>query len=167
MSRILRCSKCQVDQPVSEFSPRPLRARGYNSQCKACVRAFSAAYRRRLGMRRQEDIPRLSEEERRERRAQYQKQYLEDHREERNAYHRAYSQRAERRAFEKARRQTPHYLAYAAVARNLRSGRLERPGGCIACGEICKPRAYLDDFAKPLDPIWLCASCHDSLPKPS
>lgn len=51
--------------------------------------------------------------------------------------------------------------AYDAVRRALGRGDLTRPDACGACG--CSDRrieAHHDDYAKPLDVCWLCASCH-------
>lgn len=51
--------------------------------------------------------------------------------------------------------------AHAAVAAAVRSGVLERAASCEDCGAECAPlQAHHEDYAAPLDVIWLCASCH-------
>src|SRR5215813_2723421 len=47
--------------------------------------------------------------------------------------------------------------AHAAVARALRTGRLER-GSCVVCGGVAL--AHHADYAKPLAVEWLCARHH-------
>lgn len=47
--------------------------------------------------------------------------------------------------------------AHRALQREVRAGRIMRQP-CIHCGE--KARAHHDDYAKPLDVIWLCPAHH-------
>lgn len=42
----------------------------------------------------------------------------------------------------------------------LRKGELVRPDRCTACGEPAFVQAHHEDYAKPLDVVWLSASCH-------
>lgn len=39
-------------------------------------------------------------------------------------------------------------------------GRLVRPDVCERCGKTGEIHAHHEDYAKPLDVIWLCLSCH-------
>jgi hypothetical protein len=52
------------------------------------------------------------------------------------------------------------YHAHHAVANALRNGSLIRPFHCSSCLLECKPQAHHEDYAKPLEVIWLCRPCH-------
>jgi Bacillus phage endonuclease len=52
------------------------------------------------------------------------------------------------------------HAARARVHDALKRGKLVRPDHCILCGKKCKPHAHHDDYAKPLEVIWLCSPCH-------
>jgi hypothetical protein len=47
-----------------------------------------------------------------------------------------------------------------AVSNALRDGRLIRPNRCSECSSICIPESHHKNYAKPLEVIWLCRSCH-------
>lgn len=49
--------------------------------------------------------------------------------------------------------------AYRAVNRAVASGRLTKPDRC-GCGRNARVAAHHDDYARPLDVIWLCGACH-------
>lgn len=44
----------------------------------------------------------------------------------------------------------------------VHSGKIHRPNYCSKCGEGCIPHGHHTDYKKPLDVVWLCASCHRS-----
>lgn len=46
------------------------------------------------------------------------------------------------------------------VSRAIKSGQLVRPNACEQCGASKKLDAHHDDYGKPLQVRWLCASCH-------
>lgn len=52
--------------------------------------------------------------------------------------------------------------AHDACKNALASGRLVRPDRCEDCGAICKPHGHHEDYAKPLDVVWLCRPCHSA-----
>lgn len=59
-----------------------------------------------------------------------------------------------------------HKNAYMAVDAAVKCGVLIKPTVCSGCGcsdEECRIEAHHYDYAKPLDVIWLCASCHDKI----
>lgn len=43
---------------------------------------------------------------------------------------------------------------------HIKSGRLVRPCKCSACLKKCTPEAHHEDYAKPLEVVWLCFKCH-------
>lgn len=54
-------------------------------------------------------------------------------------------------------------LAQGAVKRAVAKGVLIPPTECSRCNTPCKPRAHHPDYDKPLEVIWLCASCHNDV----
>lgn len=50
--------------------------------------------------------------------------------------------------------------AHKAVYDAVKRGRLKRPETCSICNSECKPEAHHEDYARPLDVIWLCGDCH-------
>lgn len=49
---------------------------------------------------------------------------------------------------------------YKAVERAVYKGELIRSEKCEICNEICYTQGHHNDYTKPLDVVWLCASCH-------
>jgi len=50
--------------------------------------------------------------------------------------------------------------AHDAVSRAERQGRLHRPAACQRCGIIGKTHAHHDDYAQPLQVLFVCRPCH-------
>lgn len=50
--------------------------------------------------------------------------------------------------------------AKARVRYAVLTGDIIRPEACQKCAHHCRPQAHHEDYAKPLDVQWLCASCH-------
>lgn len=59
-----------------------------------------------------------------------------------------------------ARRDPVRRKASMAVYNAIRRGKLIRPEACSECGAACRPDAHHDDYAKPLEVVWLCRPCH-------
>lgn len=51
------------------------------------------------------------------------------------------------------------YRAHTLVSNAIRSGKLH-PEPCCECGSLENTHAHHDDYAKPLNIRWMCASCH-------
>lgn len=45
----------------------------------------------------------------------------------------------------------------------VKSGKLICPDKCTSCGNLSKIEAHHEDYTKPLDVVWLCKKCHQSL----
>jgi len=60
------------------------------------------------------------------------------------------------------------HLSGRVVAKALKDGTLTRPSLCSACGKDpgvglrgrTKIHAHHTDYARPMDVVWLCGSCH-------
>jgi len=51
--------------------------------------------------------------------------------------------------------------AHYKVNKAIKSGKISVPNGCSKCSrENIRPHAHHPDYDKPLNIIWLCASCH-------
>lgn len=65
--------------------------------------------------------------------------------------------RKSRRA--EARRRDKHNVNKKVLAA-IKSGKLIRPDGCEDCGKQGRIEGHHEDYAKPLEVIWLCPRCH-------
>jgi hypothetical protein len=54
---------------------------------------------------------------------------------------------------------TPQQSAWYVTTEAIRKGQLLRPKAC-ACGVTERIEAHHDDYAKPLEILWLCRKCH-------
>ena len=52
------------------------------------------------------------------------------------------------------------WRAQQAINRAVKSGKAQKPGVCQSCGAKGPVQAHHDDYTKPLDVQWICASCH-------
>lgn len=72
------------------------------------------------------------------------------------------------RKYKMAHREEHNARARAKYA--VKTGVLVRPSACEFCKCECKPQAHHKDYSKPLEVIWICASCHrfahSALPHP-
>ena len=140
-----QCFICQEWLPISEFYRHKEMADGHLNKCKECTK---------LGVRnnRQENIDYYREYDRTRSReggdrritpltSDQQKQHT-------AAYRAKYPEK---------------YMAHTAVNNAVRDGRLYKPDYCEECGNYCNPEAHHEDYAYPLEVIWLCKSCHGLL----
>ncbi len=42
----------------------------------------------------------------------------------------------------------------------VRAGKIQRASACSNCGTIGKVEGHHEDYARPLDVVWLCRRCH-------
>jgi hypothetical protein len=47
----------------------------------------------------------------------------------------------------------------------IRKKTLTRPNKCSFCLVECTPQAHHEDYSQPLDVVWLCARCHNLIPR--
>jgi len=141
----MTCRICQMMKPESEFYRNSRNQRLY-TDCKECNCAKRRAHRAaNLGYYRDYDRARANTPERIAGRASYNSS--DAGRETSNKRVRAYIARNPQKK-----------RATQAVNHAVRTGRLIRQP-CEVCGEV-KAQAHHDDYSKPLDVRWLCATHH-------
>lgn len=129
------CKRCGNRKPRSDFYAAS-NSRGFDSSCKDCRKLV-------IRKRRNDNID-----------------YV-------RAYDRARGKTEKRKLDSiirnRKRRKDPdgYMAAHNAVARALRSGRIERQPCCM-CGTTEKIHAHHDDYMKPLEVMWLCVVHHKS-----
>lgn len=140
------CFTCQQDKPVNEFGKRTASPDGLAAKCKDCQRAYDKA--------RANNPDRVAAREAyaktnagREARRRAQRKYAEGHRQEATDRCRDY------RAKNKKKSRAHDLVAYA-----IRIGTLIKQP-CEVCGKDSHV-AHHDDYDKPLDVRWLCATHH-------
>lgn len=141
------CAKCGLAQPPGNFYVDSGK-RGHGSTCKMCCAARVAAYR---AARPEWELAR-------------QKRYRERNREKRRAANRASRAAHRDQVLEYQRQRRANepikVLAWSAVSRAVRTGKLIRPSACGDCGAESRIEAHHPDYTKPLEVLWLCKACH-------
>ena len=140
------CTVCGVTSDVAEFY------KGVNRRCKECHkqkvrenRAEKADYYRTYDAHRYQSDPKV-----RARHKRYQATEA--------------GKAAMRKARAKWMNEKPEARAAHVILGNaVRDGRVVKPTVCTNCG--CKPKrrnmhAHHEDYALPLDVIWICSTCH-------
>ena len=140
------CKVCGVTSDVAEFYD------GVNTRCKECHkqkvrknREEKSDYYREYDAIRYQNDPRVKERHKRYQSTDRGKNSM------RKARRKWINKKPEARA------------AHIILGNAVRDGRLEKPKECSCCGSIPKRRnmhAHHNDYAKPLDVIWLCSQCH-------
>lgn len=139
------CFKCGIEKPKSEFYAHKRMADGLLGKCKDCTRSDSEA-RRAI----KETDPRWMAKE-------LDRHALKSRRMRLNGS--AYKPTKEEKQAYQIKHRTKYpdkYKAKCAVNNAIRDGRL-KPHPCH-CG--AKAQAHHDDYSRPLDVVWLCASHH-------
>ena len=144
-----KCFKCGELKSLSDFYVHKQMADGHLNKCKECTKLDSFG-------RTEEEIKRRKERDRNrpnaKERTQKNKERLLQNPEK---YKKACEQRNEWAKKNKHKRN-----AHCKVARALLNGVLTRPLKCEKCGKETKIEAHHDDYAKPLEVLWLCTECH-------
>ncbi len=157
-----RCSKCLRDLSLDNFHLSRTKQYGRTNLCKSCVAQYSRDRRRKKG-----DVLRRAERNyaraNRDRRIAYGRKYNAEHREELRQksrdYHRGNTQQWQKYAKADARQDPVRLAAYTVLRKARRHGVInEMP--CIRCGSMLNLHAHHEDYSKPLEVEWLCASCH-------
>lgn len=142
MTDLRTCARCSATLPLDEFPRGQGKPLGRGYACKACERERAA--------RRRAEQPASI--------AAARARYLERNPDAQREATRRYRQRNPGR--NPGTRDPIQRRAHQAVHRALKRGALVRPSSCEDCGREGAPQAHHDDYERPLDVRWLCASCH-------
>lgn len=126
------CFKCRKTKPLTDFYKHKQMADGHLGKCKECAREDVRLHRRENDSVREYDRQRAKTPKRK-----------------------AYAGAVARRWNKK---NPLGYKAHYFVSNAVRDGRLKRLP-CEKCGEA-RSHAHHEDYANPLDVVWLCAKCH-------
>ena len=164
------CSTCETMKPVADFYRDRSGSGGYRSKCKACTLATVKRYCTTEAGREKRRLWAASTKGRAKQRRFYRS---ERSRKWREAWRQTEDGRKSILASSRiARQRRPAAKnAHNTLFRALRNGSIKRPDSCSRCE--CSPRkgvdgrilihAHHNDYAKPLDVVWLCSQCHANL----
>ncbi len=144
------CRKCGVTKPLGDFYVHRAMTDGHLNECKECVKA-------RVKARYDAEPEKIKAYERErwelpERRAAV---YASIRR----------ARIADPERFAEYQRKTAARFperkkARATVNNAIRDGRMKKPSTCSGCQQRIRIQAHHEDYAKPLEVIWLCTKCH-------
>lgn len=159
-----KCNTCLIEKPLDEFYKDTRSPNGNRiPRCKKCMSEnYKARYPEQKSIIAARNTVYI--EANRDRVAERQKRYREVHASDISArmagYHQTPKGKEVRRSAVKRSRKLHKDKANARnkTQTAIRSGRLV-PMPCEHCGAPYK-HAHHEDYSRPLDVIWLCASCH-------
>lgn len=147
------CHGCHRVLPLAEYGQSARARDGLQTQCRECM----AQRQRREFVANPEGVRAKSR--------RYRARHLDEVRERNRIRHQ--QRRPEQRMDEVERvrawrERTPGaHKAHMTLEYAIRSGRLERPSECSACGAQGRIHGHHHHgYSDPLDVVWLCAPCH-------
>jgi hypothetical protein len=172
-----KCSKCCTEKPLSEFYENRHVRSGYFARCKTCVKGFQSAWNRTVAGK---ECIRKFREENPDKWIAYNEAYGKSKKgkESRKKYKTSVRGKEVKKKYllrryggesglRKARREkldkhrTPEKaVAWDKAYRAIQAGKIIRVP--CTCGNP-NSEAHHEDYSKPLDVIFLCASCHQKL----
>ena len=143
------CFKCSAIKPLEEFYKHKGMGDGHLNKCKECTKldTFGRTYEE-IEKRKERDRNRPNKEDR----VTKNKVRLEN---DPIAKRKNNEQKNEWCKKNKEKRN-----AHLRVSRAVMNGTIKREYNCSACSYDIKVEAHHEDYAKPLEVIWLCSKCH-------
>lgn len=163
------CTKCGRDLPPEAYYTQVNHKDRLSSRCKECVRADTKANKAKRDPEQEANRLRQWAKDNHERKLEMQKKYRQTHVDKLRRYGREKAKCRRRDnpgvcAESVAAYRSRHPEAVAAVNavhHAKRRGELVAPDVCERCGaDELAIHAHHEDYSKPLEVIWLCASCH-------
>jgi hypothetical protein len=139
------CKRCKATKPLSEFYKTRLGSAKHYSRCKECTKAVVRAYREAGGERYKEYCRKKQKEPK--------------HVEARREYMRARPELHKRINAKWVAANPEKVKARRAVEHAIKKGKLEKLP-CSVCGSFYRTHGHHEDYSKPLDVNWLCATHH-------
>jgi len=150
-----QCFKCGRIKRLSSFYTHQEMADGHLGKCKDCARRDARDHRTaNLEKVRAYDRQRATLPQRVALRAKIAKRWKTD------------PKLRQRIALQKAawgRRNQERRAAHVLLGNALRSGRVMKPSKCATCGAKGQVHGHHEDYAAPLNVVWLCRKCHARL----
>lgn len=131
------CSQCGLSKESEEFQTRLASPDGLTAACRKCLRVYDAkrAYNpNRIAARRRNAIKRGAN------------------------ITAKIKDEAWKRDWQTANK--PKRQAHVLVGNAVRDGLLKKPDVCERCGDVGSIHAHHENYACPLDVMWLCSICH-------
>lgn len=141
------CRQCNRNLPIEDFYIHARMADGRLNKCKTCVKT-------RVAVHREANLDRIQAYDRSRADAPHRvakRQEIATHLP--TQVKRIYQKKYRHKYPTKAR-------ARSVFARARRKGLVIKPADCQQCGTVKRLHAHHDDYSKPLEVRWLCASCH-------
>lgn len=151
------CGRCKKKKDLENF--RKLKSGNFESYCFDCKKEYKRKYIEKI-KKDPNRVKKLKEQEKKYRlkRVKKQSDYFKGWYK-KNKHKRNYHERNLivnewiKKNPEKAEAQ---YLINYAISK----GKIKRKEKCAVCNFVCKTHAHHEDYLKPYDVIFLCASCH-------
>lgn len=151
MTEFVKCTKCKVERPRTEFHKEPKKRNGLKSICKECGRSYSREWARQ-NKRENAEKARRWREANPDRVRENTRKWQSENMDLLGQISRKY------RASDPER-----YRAHTCLAKAVSTGKILKPASCERCGKT-KEQPELDghhqDYSKPLVVQWLCRQCH-------
>ena len=147
-----RCFKCQCLKPLDDFYRHSKMADGHLNKCKSCTKADVSKYRAENLERCQEyDRNRFQYDlERRSLQIDQSREWAKNNPE----------KMAEVRAQWSDRNPEKHQC-HTSLKNAVRDGKITKSASCQSCGTSDgRIHGHHPDYTKPLEVMWLCATCH-------
>lgn len=146
------CRRCNEEKPLSDFYKHTQMKDGHLNICKICVK-------KRVKIHREENLERIQEYDRRRNSLPHRVKAREEYAQTKAG--RKASSRAKRKW---ARTNKEARAAQVILGSAVRDGRIEKKP-CQICGSTCRIHGHHEDYAYPLDVIWLCPKHHKLIHK--
>lgn len=147
------CKKCGLEKPIEEFYVHKQMNDGHLNFCKECVKGRTHKYR-------QDNLEKIRNYDRNRPNA---KERAKKESESIKSDKRRYNRMLE---FKKQWNKENKYKknAHNEVQKAIKKGLLIRPNKCEMCGKTnCEIQGHHDDYAKPLNIVWVCTECHGKI----
>lgn len=142
------CTKCRIEKPLEAFHCDRTSDDGRCCQCKKCTQARTRQWY--LVNRKQSlETTKAWNAKNREKHNKYVRKWQAKNQTRVTASGRAY-----------AKRHPEKRNAKNAVQWAIKKGLLTRPDECTVCEKQGQVEGHHEDYAKPLQVIWLCRKCH-------